>query len=112
MKTGEYREYLQGLGVPDDAIEKQIAIVGDFVEFLTDLGLKEATAGKEEVERFARKLIAEERNTLENFSLLRDYANWRGYRKLYRCTVRPVRQAADRTRMQLTAPSGRVERND
>jgi hypothetical protein len=83
MKTGEYRDYLQGLGVPDDVIEKQIAIVGDFVEFLTDLGLKEATAGKEEVERFARKLIAEGRNTLENFSLLRDYANWLGHRKLY-----------------------------
>jgi hypothetical protein len=85
MKTGRYREYLQRQGVPDDVIEKQIAIVGYFVEFLTDLGLKEttATAGKEEVERFARKLITEGRNTLENFSTLRDHANWLGHRKVY-----------------------------
>jgi len=24
MKTGEYREYLQGLGVPDDALVEQV----------------------------------------------------------------------------------------
>ena len=85
MKIEEYREYLQGQDVPDDAIEKQMATIGDFVEFLTDLGLKEtaASAGKDEVDRFARKLIAEGCNTLEYFSLLRDYANWLGHRKLY-----------------------------
>jgi hypothetical protein len=85
MKTGEYRQYLQWRGVSDDAIERQMAIVGDFAQFLTDLGSKEAAAAteKEQVEMFARKLIAEGRNTLENFSLLRDYANWLGQRKLY-----------------------------
>jgi hypothetical protein len=85
MKIEEYREYLQGQDMPDDAIEKQMAIIEDFVEFLTDLGLKEtaASAGKDEVDRFARRLIAEGRNTLEYFSLLRDYANWLGHRKLY-----------------------------
>jgi len=35
------------------------------------------------VEKFARKLVAERRNTLENFSFLRDYTDWLGYRKLY-----------------------------
>ena len=40
MKLEEYREYLQGQDVPDDAIEKQMAIIGDFVKFLTALGLK------------------------------------------------------------------------
>ena len=85
MKIQEYRAYLQGQGVPDDAIEKRLAIIGDFVKFLADLSFKEntATAGKEEVEKFARKLIAEGSNTLENFSSLRDYTNWLGHRKLY-----------------------------
>jgi hypothetical protein len=84
MKIEEYREYLQRQRIPDDAIEKQVAIIGDFVNFLTDLGLKEtsASAGKEEVDKFARQLIAAGRNTLENFSLLRDYADWLGHRKL------------------------------
>jgi hypothetical protein len=84
MKIEEYREYLQRQSIPDDAIEKQVAIIGDFVNFLTDLGLKEtsASAGKEEVDKFARQLIAAGRNTLENFSLLRDYADWLGHRKL------------------------------
>lgn len=85
MKIDEYREYLQEQNIPDDAIEKQQAIIGDLVNFLTDLGLKEtaATAGKKEVERFARKLIAVGRNTLENFSALCDYADWLDHRKLY-----------------------------
>jgi hypothetical protein len=85
MKIEEYREYLQGQNVPDDEIEKHMAIIGDFVEFPTDLGLKEATAtaGKEEVERFARQLVAEGRNTLENFSALCAYTNWLGQRQLY-----------------------------
>ena len=85
MKIEEYTEYLQGQGVPDDAIEKRLAIIRDFVKFLADLGFKEntAAAGKEEVEKFARKLIAAGSNTLENFSFLRDYARWLGHRKLY-----------------------------
>jgi hypothetical protein len=60
-------------------------VLENFVKFLTDLGQKGTTAaaGKEAVERFARDLIAEGRNTLENFSILRDYANWLGLRKLY-----------------------------
>jgi hypothetical protein len=85
MKIEEYREYLQRQDVPGQAIEKQMAIVGDFVKFLTDLGLKETatTAGKKEVEKFARQLVAEGRNTLENFSFLCHYTDWLGYRKLY-----------------------------
>jgi hypothetical protein len=85
MKLESYREHLQGQGTPDDAVEKQMTIIGDFVEFLTALGLKgtAAAAGKEEVESLSRKLIAEGRNTLENFSLLCGYANWLGQRKLY-----------------------------
>ena len=85
MKIEEYREYLQRQYIPSHAIEKQMAIVRDFVKFLTDLGLEETAtiAGKKEVEKFARQLVAEGRNSLENFSLLSDYADWVGYRKLY-----------------------------
>lgn len=85
MKIKEYREHLQGQNVSEEAIEKKMAIIGDFVKFLGGLGLKKpiVAAGKEEVDRFARKLIAEGRNTLENFSSLRDYTNWLGHRKLY-----------------------------
>ena len=85
MKPEEYREYLRGRAIPDDAIEKRLAIIRDFVEFLADLGCEEnaATAGKEEAERFAHKLITAGSNTLENFSSLRDYAGWLGQRKLY-----------------------------
>ncbi len=79
----EYKGYLQGQGLRDDVIEKQLVIIRDFVEFFTALDLKETGAGKEEVERFARKLIAEDRNTLENLSALRDYVDWLGHRKLY-----------------------------
>ncbi|MBT7914737.1 hypothetical protein HN588_12615 [Candidatus Bathyarchaeota archaeon] len=85
MKIEEYREYLQGQGIPSDAIEKQITIIGDFARSFTDLGLIEtiATDRKEAVEKFARQLIADGRNTPGNFSLLSDYADWLGHRKLY-----------------------------
>ena len=83
MKVEEYRKHLQGRDVPDSAIEKRTEIVEDFANFLTSLELKETTGGKEEVEGFARKLIAERRNTLENFSILCDYTDWLGHRKLY-----------------------------
>jgi hypothetical protein len=64
MKSEEYREYLRGRAVPDDAIEKRLAIVEEFAEFLAGLGLEEnmAAAGKEEVGKFARKLITEGSN--------------------------------------------------
>jgi len=85
MKLTEYKLYLQGQDIPDDVIERRIAIIEDFTKFLTGPGLRETadTAGKDVVEKFARKLIAEGRNTLKNFSFLRDYAGWLGYRKLY-----------------------------
>jgi hypothetical protein len=85
MVYREYSEYLRGQDVPADAIEKQMAIVEDFVGFLTEPGLKEipASAGKDDVERFARKLIAESRNSLENFSHLSDFFHWLGHRKLH-----------------------------
>jgi len=85
MKHQEFRICLQEKGIPEGAIEQQMTLVGDFVKFLAELGFHETTttAGKAEVEEFARKLIVEGRNTLENFSLLRDYTHWLGHRSLY-----------------------------
>ena len=85
MEIKKYREYLHSRNVPGDKTEKILALIGDFIQFFTDCGSKETakTAGKVEVARYARKLIAEGRNTLENFSILRDYAVWLGNRKLY-----------------------------
>ncbi len=85
MKINGYREYLKIQGANEEAIEKQAAIVADFCEFMTGPELAEIpeSAGKEEVERYARKLIAEGHNTLENFSALCDYSYWLGKRKIY-----------------------------
>ena len=89
MRIDEYGGHLQGQGVAADVIEKQTAMIADFISLLTDLGVKEtakeaaAAAGKAEVEKFARQMIADGRNTPETFSSLRDYAAWLGNRKLY-----------------------------
>jgi hypothetical protein len=85
MRIEEYREYLNGQDVPGDAIEKRMAVVGSLAGFLTDLCGEDTTAnaGKAVVERFARELVAERRNTLENLSFLCEYADWLGHRKLY-----------------------------
>jgi hypothetical protein len=84
VKLQEYSTYLRDKGIPEGTVEQKMVLVGDFVEFLAELGFREtASAGKVEVERFARKLISEGRNTPANFSLLRDYALWQGSRSLY-----------------------------
>jgi hypothetical protein len=84
-KIEEYRAYLQGQNISDDTIAQQITIVGDFVEFLTTPGQQQtlSTAGKKNVEQFARQLIVEGRNTLENFSWLCGYTHWLRQRQLY-----------------------------
>lgn len=85
MKIREYREHLQAQGGINDAIEEQMVIIGDFIGFLTGpgvMGIPETT-DKEKVELYAKKLIAEGRNTLENFSTLCEYCDWLGQRKLY-----------------------------
>jgi len=85
MRTEEYREYLSQQGVTGDEIERRLMIIGDFIDYFKDPGLVDepATAVKAEVEKYARKLIIEGRNSPENFSALCDYTNWIGQRKLY-----------------------------
>jgi hypothetical protein len=83
MRTKEYREYLQKQHIPEDTIKNQITIIKNFLQFFEELGFELTIAGKAQVDRFAKKLIAEKRNTLENFCALRDYCGWLGLRKLY-----------------------------
>ncbi|MFA5014391.1 MAG: hypothetical protein WC549_02470 [Actinomycetota bacterium] len=85
MKIEEYSKYLQKQDILDDVIEKRIKIIEDFINYLKDSDSKEIKSAvvKEEVEKFARKLIVEKRNTPENFSFLCDYADWPGNRKFY-----------------------------
>ena len=84
MKTREYRKYLHKQGMMAAEIEKRMAIAGDFVRFFKVPGLDKdmESAGKAEVEKYARKLIVEGRNSLENFAALSDYAKWLGLRRL------------------------------
>jgi hypothetical protein len=85
MRIEEYKECLSRRGFSDDVVEKRMAVVGALAGFLSNLCREgtSANAGKAEVERFARKLVAEGRNTLENLSFLCDYADWLDHRELY-----------------------------
>jgi hypothetical protein len=84
VRIEEYAEHLQTQGLPSDEVEKKKAIVADLASFLVHLSLEDTAAvGKEHVDKFARQLIADGRNTPENFSALRDYAVWLGHRKIY-----------------------------
>jgi hypothetical protein len=85
MKIEEYGEYLHRSGVTQDVVEKRKAIVVELISFLRSRSLARdtATIGKPAAEQFARKLVAEGRNTRENLSALRDYADWICHRGLY-----------------------------
>jgi hypothetical protein len=84
MKREEYQQYLRGRGIPEPAVQRQGAIVQDWCRFLENAGVKDiGAAGMPEAEKFAEQLIAEDRNTLENFSALRDYSGWCGNRKAH-----------------------------
>ena len=82
MSTERYAEFLQGKDVARDEIEKRMALACELIDFLADRG-GIGTAGKEQVEEFAQKLIAEVRNSGDNFSYLCDYAAWLDQRSLY-----------------------------
>lgn len=85
MKLDGYREHLRDQGTPEDETERRMAIARDFVAFLAagdDLEIP-ATARRDPVERWARKLIGEGRNTEGSFSAASDFAGWLGDRSLY-----------------------------
>ncbi len=84
MKLEAYERYLRGQGISEEGVEKRLKVVRDLGRFLECMGGRDLqSAGKEEAEKFARRLIKEGRNTLENFSALSDYAGWAGDRPLH-----------------------------
>ncbi len=84
MSLEAYERHLRGRGIPEADAARQLALIRDFDGFLgSEAGPGAQAAGKAEVEKFARELIAEARNTLDNFSALSDYAGWAGRRPLH-----------------------------
>jgi hypothetical protein len=84
MPSGTYEEHLRRRGVSDAEVQKRRMLIGDFGRFLESAGGKDIhTAGKPEAEKFARRLIGEGRNTIENFSALAEHAEWAGGRGLH-----------------------------
>jgi hypothetical protein len=84
MKREAYERHLRGQGISEEGVEKRLKVVGDLGRFLECMGGRDIqSAGKVEAEEFARRLIKEGRNTLENFSALSEYAGWAGDRPLH-----------------------------
>jgi hypothetical protein len=84
MKLEAYERYLRGQGFSEVGVEKRLKVIRDLDRFLECTGGRDIqSAGKEEAEKFAGRLIKEGRNTLENFSALSDYAGWAGDRPLH-----------------------------
>jgi hypothetical protein len=85
MRLQEYRQYLLDHDVKEEEIAKRMILLEDFTQFLPHESGKEfaANVGKKEAEQYAHKLIAENRNTLENFSTLIKYTRWLEHQSLY-----------------------------
>jgi hypothetical protein len=82
MTSDEYAVHLRAFGVPEPAVIHQSELAGDWRRFLETAGAADASAaGAPEAGQFARRLIAEGRNTPVNFSALADYSAWLGNRK-------------------------------
>jgi hypothetical protein len=83
MGVFEYRKHLLEKGTPGWIAAAVLGVLEDFSAFLEDAGKTESDAGMPEAEQFAKRLIAERRNTPENFATLRDYADFSGNRRLH-----------------------------
>jgi hypothetical protein len=83
MNLENYAQLLREQGMGNAEIVERVAVIGDFHRFLeSPAGRGAPAAGKPEAERFARRLIAEGRNTLENFSALEEFAGRAGLNPL------------------------------
>ena len=83
MGVFAYRKHLLEKGTPGWIAAAVLGVLEDFSAFLDGAGKAESAAGMPEAQQFARRLIADGRNTKENFSTLRDYAAFSGNRPLY-----------------------------
>ncbi len=84
MEQEAFGRRLRGRGISESEVEKRCNVILAFGLFLDSAdGVDIWSAGKTEAEKFARQLIREGRNTLDNFSALSEYAEWAGYRTLH-----------------------------
>ena len=83
MRTNEYKEHLCKQGISDAGINERIAAIQAFSEGLRTLGADVASAHKEAIGKYAKRLIAEGNNTPETFDALCEYTLWRGLRAQY-----------------------------
>ena len=82
MKIQEYTEVLHNRRDPDAG--DRIAIIEDLIAFLDDLGISDLSlAGREPMGKYAKRLMAEGRNTRNNFTYLCDYFDWLKFHKPY-----------------------------
>jgi hypothetical protein len=80
--TDEHPAPLPVRAAVGDDVEARLADVADLLGFLEDAGVAPSRAGKSEVERYARGLIASGHNTRETFAHLLGYASSAGHRRL------------------------------
>lgn len=83
MDHNAYEKYLGGRGFEKDSIQKQLQAVEAFEGWLSAQGTALEDAGKDIVDRYAGRMIAEGSNTLETIYGLCRYAYWRGLRPQY-----------------------------
>lgn len=83
MQADEYGAHLREKDIPEAEIEERLGVVLTFGEGLRALGTEIVSAGKPEIDRYAKRMIADGTNTLRNFEILEEYALWRGLRPLY-----------------------------
>ena len=82
MKIKEYTEVLDNRKDPDAG--GRIVIIEDLIAFLDGLGITDISlAGREPIGKYAKKLMAEGRNTLNNFTYLCEYFDWLKFHKPY-----------------------------
>jgi hypothetical protein len=83
MNLDAYEEFLHERNLEKAEIERQLYAVQAFEDWLGEQGTDLAAAGKETIGRYARRMIADGSNTIENLYALCRYAYWRGLRKQY-----------------------------
>ena len=83
MATDAYRERLRGLGVSETDINERVQTAEALEAWLRERGLDLAAAEKADLERYAKRMIAQGSNTIQNFDTLSEYALWSGLRAQY-----------------------------
>lgn len=84
----QYREDLLTKDLSAWKLNKRLKRVTDFIAFIDgDEGDKIMYAGKNEVEKYSRKLIEEEKNSYDTFLILREFSAWLEQWNLYTALI-------------------------